>query len=591
MPEKEKTGSGVYKRLLGEARPYMPRIIAALACMIISSACTVVPPWMLKNIVDDVLIAKKMMILNFLATGLVAIYVLKAFASYGQQYLMNWVGQKVVMDLRARLYEHVQSMSLKYIYGKRVGDLMSRITNDANILQNMVTTVIVDLVVQGVTFLGMLGFMIYLNWKLTLITFTILPLVALLLGRASKKLRTVGHDIQEQLARLSAIAQEALSAIRIVLSFATEEQETQRFRQQNQANFKALMRRTQVQAALSGTIEVVLISALAFILWIGGREVVKGNSTPGELIAFLGYLGFLVQPIRVYTRIISGMQHGLAACDRIFSLLDTPVEVKQPADPIIISAMKGNVDFENVWFRYEKDQWILKGIDLSVKAGENIAIVGPTGVGKSTLMDFIPRFYDPQEGTVSVDGHDVRTLQFKSLRRQIGIVPQDPVLMKGTIAFNISYGLENAAMDQVIQAAKVAGIDGYIRTLPDGYHTEVGERGVTLSGGQRQRVAIARAIIRDPRILIMDEATSSLDIQVEKQIQEAMKKAMEGRTSFIIAHRLTTIREADRIIVLSGGRIAETGDHKTLMASEGIYYRLYQLQFGEGYAKPGPKLS
>jgi len=285
------------------------------------------------------------------------------------------------------------------------------------------------------------------------------------------------------------------------------------------------------------------------------------------------------------------MQHGLAACDRIFSLLDTPVEVKQPADPIIISAMKGNVDFENVWFRYEKDQWILKGIDLSVKAGENIAIVGPTGVGKSTLMDFIPRFYDPQEGTVSVDGHDVRTLQFKSLRRQIGIVPQDPVLMKGTIAFNISYGLENAAMDQVIQAAKVAGIDGYIRTLPDGYHTEVGERGVTLSGGQRQRVAIARAIIRDPRILIMDEATSSLDIQVEKQIQEAMKKAMEGRTSFIIAHRLTTIREADRIIVLSGGRIAETGDHKTLMASEGIYYRLYQLQFGEGYAKPGPKLS
>ncbi len=591
MPEKEKTGSGVYKRLLGEARPYMPRIIAALACMIISSACTVVPPWMLKNIVDDVLIAKEMMILNFLATGLVAIYVLKAFASYGQQYLMNWVGQKVVMDLRARLYEHVQSMSLKYIYGKRVGDLMSRITNDANILQNMVTTVIVDLVVQGVTFLGMLGFMIYLNWKLTLITFTILPLVALLLGRASKKLRTVGHDIQEQLARLSAIAQEALSAIRIVLSFATEEQETQRFRQQNQANFKALMRRTQVQAALSGTIEVVLISALAFILWIGGREVVRGNSTPGELIAFLGYLGFLVQPIRVYTRIISGMQHGLAACDRIFSLLDTPVEVKQPADPTIISAMEGNVDFENVWFRYEKDQWILKGIDLSVKAGENIAIVGPTGVGKSTLMDFIPRFYDPQEGTVRVDGHDVRTLQFKSLRRQIGIVPQDPVLMKGSIAFNISYGLENAEMDQVIQAAKVAGIDGYIRTLPDGYHTEVGERGVTLSGGQRQRVAIARAIIRDPRILIMDEATSSLDIQVEKQIQEAMKKAMEGRTSFIIAHRLTTIREADRIIVLSGGRIAETGDHKTLMASEGIYYRLYQLQFGEGYAKPGPKLS
>jgi len=584
------TDPGVYRRLLGEAKPYMPRVIAALFCMLVSSACSVVPPWMLKNIVDDVLIDKHMVILNYLVAGLILIYVLKAVASYGQQYLMNWVGQKVVMDLRARLYEHVQSMSLKYIYGKRVGELMSRITNDANILQNMVTSVFVDLIVQGVTFLGMLGFMIYLNWKLTLLTFIILPLVVLLLSRASKKLRTVGHDIQEQLARLSAIAQEALSAIRIVLSFATEKQESNRFREQNQANFKALMKRTQVQAALSGVIEVVLISALAFILWVGGREVVRGNSTPGELIAFLGYLGFLVQPIRIYTRIISGMQHGLASCDRIFSLLDTDVEVKEPEDAVSPGRLKGEVEFEDVWFCYEKDQWVLKGIDLSVREGESVAIVGPTGVGKSTLMDFIPRFYDPVKGSVRIDGVDVRNLRLAPLRRQIGIVPQDPVLMKGTIAFNISYGLEDAGMDDIREAARVAGIDRFIESLPDKYHTEIGERGVTLSGGQRQRIAIARAIIRDPRILIMDEATSSLDIQVEKQIQKAMKKAMEGRTSFIIAHRLTTIREADRIVVLSEGRVEEAGDHESLMSKKGLYHHLYRLQFGEDHEKPDKKL-
>jgi len=571
----------VYLRLLQYVKPYIHRVFYAFLCMILASAFTVIPPWLLKNVVDDVLINKNMMVLNVLSVGLVLIFLGKGIASYGHQYLMNWVGQHVVMDLRVELYRHMQQLSLKYIYGKRIGELMSRITNDVMILQNMVTTVVVDLVVQGITFIGMLGFMIYINWKLTILTFCIIPIATLLLSKASNKLRVVGHDIQQQLALLSAAVQEALSAVRIVLSFATEEMEAEQFRKQNYLNFKALMKRTQLQAALSSIIEVVLIAALALILWVGGREVVNGRSTPGELIAFLSYLGFLAQPIRVYTKVISSMQHGLAACDRIFALLDTPVEVQSPEKPVFLSPMVGDVVFDNVWFGYDPGQWVLKGVDLHVVPGEKVAIVGPTGAGKSTLMDFIPRFYDPQKGKILIDGKDLRTVDLKSFRKQIGIVPQDPVLMKGSVAFNISYGMDDASMEEIRESAAIAGIDAFIDTLPKGYDTEIGERGVTLSGGQRQRIAIARAIIRDPKILIMDEATSSLDMAVERKIQKAMQKATEGRTSFIIAHRLSTIKDVDRIIVVENGRVIEEGSHDELVKEDGLYNHLYRLQFSD----------
>lgn len=581
----------VYFRLLKYVKPYKRRVFSALLCMILASAFTIVPPWLLKNVVDDVLINKHMMVLNVLCVALVLLFVGKGIASYGHQYLMNWVGQHVVMDLRVELYQHMQQLSLKYIYGKRIGELMSRITNDVMILQNMVTTVVVDLVVQGITFIGMLSFMIYINRKLTVLTFCVIPIAALLLSKASTKLRIVGHDIQQQLAMLSAAVQEALSAVRIVLSFAAEEEEAERFRQQNYLNFRALMKRTQLQAVLSGVIEVVLIASLAFILWVGGREVVKGQSTPGELIAFLSYLGFLAQPIRVYTKVIGSMQHGLAACDRIFALLDIPAEVLPPEDPLFLSPMQGEVTFDNVWFGYEPGQWVLKGIDLHVIPGEKVAIVGPTGAGKSTLMDFIPRFYDPQKGSVLIDGKNIRTLDLKTLRKQIGTVPQDPILMKGSVAFNISYGMDEADMHDIMKAAAIAGIDDFIESLPNGYDTDIGERGVTLSGGQRQRIAIARAIIRNPKILIMDEATSSLDMAVERKIQEAMKKAMEGRTSFIIAHRLSTIKDVDRIIVIEDGRVLEEGTHDELVEADGLYNHLYRLQFSDDDEKASSQLS
>jgi subfamily B ATP-binding cassette protein MsbA len=541
----------------------------------------VLPPWLLKNIVDDVLIRKDLFMLNFLALGIVLIYLCKAVFSYGQTYLMNWVGQKVIMDIRVQLYDHMQKMSFRYLYKSRIGDLISRITNDVMILQNLVTNVIIDLVVQSITFVAVIIFLLILNWRLAVITFVVLPITAYVLNVASKKLRVVGYEIQEELGRVVAIAQEALSAIRIVRSFATEDEELDKFKGQNKSNFRALMHGMQIHAFLEGAVEVILIGALALILWIGGRDVVAGRATPGELIAFIGYLGLLVQPVRVLSKVVSGVQRGLAAADRIFEVLNVSTEVRPPRSPVVLKDVKGMIDFDDIYFAYEDENWILRGINLHICPGEKVAIVGHTGAGKSTLVDLIPRFYDPNRGYVRIDGHDVRQLDLKTLRRHIGIVPQDPVLLKGSIAYNIAYGCPWASREDIVEAADRAGILDFVKSLPRGFDTEVGERGVTLSGGQRQRIAIARAIVRNPRILIMDEATSSLDSAMEQHIHESMQRAMEGRTSLIIAHRLSTVRNADRIIVLEKGEIVEEGDHDTLLKREGVYANLYSLQMGE----------
>ncbi len=580
-PKEKTVRLGSLKKLLPFILPYRVRLVAAFGCMLAASAAGVLPPWLLKNVVDDVLIRKDSLMLNGLAVAIVLLFILKNLAGYGQQYLMVWVGQHAVMDLRVALYGKIQSLSLSYLHKKRVGELLSRITGDVATLQGLVSTTIVDLVVQTLTFFGMAGFLVYLNWKLTLFALLVIPLAFKVIHFASQRLRAVGHTIQQELASLSAIAYEALSAIRIVRSFATEEYELERFRQQGKANVRALVHGTQIQATLQGVVEVILIVALALLLWAGGREVIAGRMTPGGLIAFLGYLGFMVQPLRVISRIVGSLQQCLASADRIFEILEVPDTLPVPESPVVLKPVSGAIGFKDVWFAYEPGRWILKGVNLSIRPGERIALVGSTGAGKTTIADLVPRFYDPQRGTVTVDGVDVRQLDLKVLRKQIGIVPQDPVLLKGTMAYNIAYGFEEATLDAIREAARLAGISDFIESLPEGYETEIGERGVTLSGGQRQRIAIARAMIRNPKILIMDEATSSLDTAVEHQIQEAMGHAMKGRTSLVIAHRLSTILESDRILVIDAGQIVEEGTHENLLARQGLYARLYGLQFRE----------
>ncbi|MCK9340148.1 MAG: ABC transporter ATP-binding protein [Synergistaceae bacterium] len=577
---KDKKAWSSYIRLLSYCKPYKIRLAAALACMILSSVFGIIPPWLIKNIVDDVLINKEASTLNLLAIGIITLYILKALFGYGHMYLMTWVGQKVVIDIRLELYDHTQRLSLAKLYSKRSGEFLSRITNDVAVLQNILASVVVDFVVQGCTFIGIICFLLFINWKLTLITFIVTPLAVLVIDKASSKLREVGGTIQEKLAMVAAIAQEALSSIRIVRAFVTEDKEYARFEYESNKHFKAVMKGTQVRGLLEGTVEVILISALAFILWFGGRDVINGKLTAGALLAFLTYIGLLVQPIRVLSRVISTIQQGVASADRVFEILDEKNEVPLPENPLTLTPMSGQISFKDVWFAYNDKAWVLKGLDFEIERGQKVAVVGSTGAGKSTLADLVMRFYDPQKGTVLIDGTDIKQLELKSYRRQIGVVPQDPVLMKGTLAYNIGYGYEGVTDEDLVRAAETAGILSFIRTLPDGFDTAVGERGVTLSGGQRQRIAIARAVVRDPRILIMDEATSSLDALVEQQVQDAMRKAMLGRTSIIIAHRLSTIRDADRIAVLSGGKLVEQGTHDELISIKGHYFKLFLASNG-----------
>ena len=564
--------SASIKFLYHYAKPYRLKIFLAVIFMLLSSGLNVIPPYLFKYVVDDVLISRNIFMLNVICVCVCVIFGAKAVTMYLQRYYMNQAGQGAVMDIRNELYGHMLRMKLGAIYASRTGDLMSRITGDASTLQNIVTSTFIDMMFNLITFVGMFIFIIYINWRLTSLIVIVLPFVGMLLSYAGKKLRSAGHNVQEHLADITATAQEAFSAVRVVRSFANEEAELERFRQAGRGNYDALLKAVSIQGILAGVIEVFLIAALAVVFRVGGMSVIGGELTPGELVSFTGYIAFMVQPVRSVMNQMSYIQTGIASAERIQAILSAPTEddKNRQTDTLIT----GNVTFRNVSFSYGTQE-ILHGISLNVSAGGKIAIVGPTGSGKSTIADLIPRFYEPSSGEILIDGHNINDFGLKDLRRQIGIVPQECILMRGSIAFNIAYGLDDIDMDKVRNAAEIADISAFIETLPEGYNTLVGERGVTLSGGQRQRIAIARAVIRNPRILILDEATSSLDTASEYAVQKALNQAMKGRTSIIIAHRLSTIKNADMIYVLRDGRFIEAGTHSQLLSLGGLYAELY----------------
>jgi subfamily B ATP-binding cassette protein MsbA len=557
----------------------MSRMIVAVICIILAAGGNVAVPWIIKDVIDQVLINKDMAMLNIIAIGILIIFLFRGIFFFGQTYLMSYIGQRVIIDIREAVYRQLQRLSLAYFDKRQTGVIMSSVTNDVSALQVALVESMVEMVTEAMVLLGSLGSMFFLHWKLSLLTLITMPLVLQAINTFGKKLRKAGRILQERTADITAILQETISGIRVIKSFAREDYEIDRFKQENFFNFRAQMKTSQLMATLTPVIEFLSAIGVTVIIWYGGMEVINGNLTSGALIAFLIYVVNLANPVKRLSRVYGNIQRSLAAAERVFEILDTKPDIEDMPGAVELPVVEGYVALQHLSFAYSPGQFALRDVSLEVKPGQTVAIVGPSGAGKTTIANLLPRFYEATEGSILVDGKDIRTVKMQSLREQIGIVPQETVLFNGTVYDNILYGRLNATHDEVIAAAKAANAHNFIDRMPDKYNTQIGERGAKLSGGQRQRISIARAILKDPRILILDEATSALDTESEKLVQEALDKLMVGRTSFVIAHRLSTVQRADMIVVLDKGRIVEQGTHSELLASGGLYSTLYQVQF------------
>lgn len=567
-----------YARLLHYVVPYWRRGIAAIIAMILGALTTLAVPWIIRNIIDEVLAAKNLVALNWIAFGILVLFFLRGVFSYLQGYLMSYIANRVIIDIRNEVYARVQRLSLRFFDTRKTGSLMSRLTNDIGALQTAIVDNFVNIVKESVILIGSLVGMVILHWRLTLLCIIIVPLVSITIKYFGRKLKKSGHMMQERIADVTSHLQETIGGIRVVKSFFREDYEIARFRQINQASFGAAMKAARQSSQLSPIVEFIAAIAVTAIIWYGGWSVIDGELTAGELIAFLIYAINLANPVRRLSALYGDIQRSMAAGERVFALLDETPDIREKADAIALPALRGDVVFDAVHFRYEPSKEVLSGISFHAEPGQKIALVGPSGSGKSTIANLIPRFYDVTAGAIRIDGHDVRDVTLASLREQIGIVPQDTALFNTTIEENIRYGRLDATDEEVAAAVRAANAEEFVRQLPQGLQTSIGDRGLVLSGGQRQRIAIARALLKDPRILILDEATSALDTESEQLVQAALERLMVGRTAFIIAHRLTTIQDADHILVIDRGRIVESGTHQSLLALHGMYYNLYTLR-------------
>ena len=567
-----------YKRLLMYIKPYIKRLILALFCIVMAAGANLYLPW-IKDMIDDVLMSKNMMMLNLIAVGILVVMFVRGVFYYGQSYLVSYVGQRVIIDVRSILFRKFQRMPLAYFDRQQTGTVMSYITNDVAAMQSAIVDNLIDLVTEASILIGSLCMMMYLDWKLSMLTLMTIPLVGYAMKIFGRKLKSSGSVIQERMADITSMLQESISAIRVVKSFVREAYEIKRFERQNILNFQAAMKNVKLTSLLTPTVEFLAAIAVTFIVWFGGYEVVNGVITAGELVAFLTYAVNLANPVKRLARVYGAIQRAMAAAERVFNVMDMEEKITDKEDAKKLPQIQGEVVFDGVTFGYKEGQYALEDINIQAKPGEMIALVGPSGSGKSTIANLIPRFYDVEAGSISIDGYDIREVTADSLREQIGLVPQETMLFSTNVLENIRYGRLDATDEEVLQAAVAANADEFIRELPEGYETKLGERGLNLSGGQRQRIAIARAILKNPRVLILDEATSALDTESEKIVQEALDKLMIGRTSFVIAHRLSTIFNADQIYVVENGHVREHGTHEELLAKGGLYSNLYNIQF------------
>ena len=577
----------VYKRLLSYLKPYWMRLLWAALFMLLSSAMISAQTYLVKPVIDKVIIGMDWELGRWVPLALIVVSILKGITWYARDYFMGYVGQRVVNDIRDQLYAHIQNLSFSYFTRTPTGVIMSRIINDVNLVQGALTRVPSSLVQGVLTMLALTGYIIYLNWRLAAFSLIVLPFAGIALSRFSRRFRRTSTQMQEQVGELTTHLHETISGIRIVKAFGMEQYEGRRFASRNKDLFNSLMRSIKTSALSHPVMEVISMTGTAFVILYGLYAIIIGKTmTPGDFFSFTVALVFFYRPLKDLNGINNIVQDGIAAAKRIFEVLDTEPEIVNKKGAITLSRDFRTIELKGVHFRYD-DIPVLKGLELKVRAGESIAIVGKSGGGKTTLVNLLPRFYDVTEGAILIDDTDIRNATLESLRACTAIVTQQTILFNDTVRSNIAYGHAEKSFDDVVHAARAAHADEFIRSLPGGYDTVIGESGVKLSGGQRQRIAIARALLKDAPILILDEATSSLDTESEREVQNALDALMRNRTSFVIAHRLSTIMNADRIIVLKDGRIVEQGRHLELMALAGEYKNLYDQQFRDEQRRDG----
>ena len=578
--EGKRPSLSMYRRLLQYVGPYKWNLVFAAVLLVVSTALGLIWPQVVQRVID--LGLKDAGFLDLLILGLIVVLLVRAVIDGLRQFVMAYTGEKVIFDLRMAIVRHMQSLSLSFFNRRKTGELMSHVTSDATLVHGVITQTIIQVLGQVLTLVGGVAVIFLMNWRLALLTLVVAPPIAILGQRMGRRIRDISREAQDAQGEAVGVLQEAIAEVRVVQAFTREEYEAARFHEKLLFTFNKTIERARIGATMFPIIGFLGFMSSIVVLWYGGHEVARGEMTAGMLVAFLLYMNMVAGPVGMLASQWTQVQQAFGAADRIFALLDTVPEIQDRPGATALPPVRGEIRFEEVGFRYGvagPEPTVLDSVTTTFQPGETTALVGPSGAGKTTLVNLVGRFYDPVSGRIVVDGHDLRDVTIRSLREQIAVVPQEPILFADTIRENIRYGRLDATDAEIDEAARSANATEFIARLPNGLATIVGERGVRLSVGQRQRVAIARALLRDAPILLLDEATSSLDNESEYLVQQALDRLMRGRTTIVIAHRLSTVERADRILVLDHGRIVEEGTHGELLILGGLYHRLYTRRF------------